>query len=309
MRVIFMGSPEFALPSLRSLFHRCDLALVITQPDRPAGRGRKVAASAVKIAAVELGIPLLQPTRLQDPNVISEMSKAMADVIVVAAYGRILPPQLLSLPSCGCVNVHASLLPRWRGAAPIQAAILHGDSHTGVTIMKMDPGLDTGPIIAQRSTPILPDETGGDLSARLADLGANLLLESLQPYCSGELPLTPQQESGATSAPMLTKADGRIVWHAPAIELERQVRAFEPWPTSYFHWEGRRITVRKSHIVPDRASQPGVVRVIDGIPAVGTSSDLLALDIIQPAGRKPIEGSAFLNGAPSFPEARLDIPA
>jgi methionyl-tRNA formyltransferase len=308
MRVVFMGSPDFALPSLHILAQDHELVAVVTQPDRPAGRGRKLAAPPVKIAALQLGIPVLQPISLKDADMPTQLKHHLPDVIVVAAYGKILPPAILELPPHGCVNVHASLLPRWRGGAPAQAAILHGDQETGVSIMRMDAGLDTGPIIAQRRTDILPDEIGGALSSRLASLGAELLAETLSPYCSGDIALCPQDDEQATFAPLLKKSDGLLDWRKTSLILYRQVRAFEPWPGSFFCWKDRRIAVRKAHSTPMDSAIPGRVTMTDDLPSIGTEAGLLVLDVIQPAGRKPMPASSFLHGAPDFAEAKLDVP-
>jgi methionyl-tRNA formyltransferase len=309
MRVIFMGSPEFALPSLHVLAQDFDLVGVITQPDRPAGRGRRLTSSPVKLAALDLGISPLQPRRLSDPEVLIYLKQLDPHLIIVTAFGQILPSSILDLPPFGCINVHASLLPRWRGAAPVQAAILHGDHETGVTIMKMDPGLDTGPIISQKPVPILPQETGGDLSMRLASLGAKLLQETLTPYCNGKLHTIPQDDSLATSAPLLRKSDGILDWRKPSTSLHLQVRAYEPWPRSFFQWQNQRIAVRKARSQLDLIVNVGeVVRFADH-PAVGTPLGALVLEIVHPPGRKPIPGNAFLNSAPSFLGSVLELPS
>ena len=309
MRVIFMGSPDFALPSFHVLAQDFDLVGVVTRPDRPAGRGRRLTASPIKLASLEIGVSPLQPRSLSSPEVLVSLRQLEPDVIVVAAYGQILPLSILELPPYGCINVHASLLPRWRGAAPIQASILHGDLETGVTIMKMDQGLDSGPIISQLSVPIHPEETGGELSTRLAALGAKLLQETITPYCSGNLPLIPQNDSLATSAPMLKKSDGMLDWRKSSSSLHFQVRAFEPWPRSYFHWQNQRIAVRKVQSQLDLAVGIGDVVRVGDLPAVGTSAGVLVLEIVQPPGRKPIPGDAFLNGSPSFLGSSLELPS
>jgi methionyl-tRNA formyltransferase len=200
------------------------------------------------------------------------------------------------------------LLPRWRGAAPVHAAILHGDAQSGVSIMQMDPGLDTGPIISQRQIPIILDETGGDLSSRLAALGAELLDETLIPYSRGELQPVPQNDNQATHAPLLKKSDGLLDWRKTAIELDRQVRAFEPWPGSFFHWKQRRITVRKAHSQSCESANPARVVLTGELPAVGTSAGLLVLDILQPAGRTSMPADTYLRGAPNFINAALHLP-
>jgi methionyl-tRNA formyltransferase len=219
------------------------------------------------------------------------------DVIVVAAFGQILRPAVLDLPRYGCLNIHASLLPRWRGAAPIQASMLAGDQETGITVMKMDPGVDTGPILSQRTLPIADDDTGGTLFAKMAHLGAELLLDTLPRYLSGELIPQPQPEEGATYAPLLKKEDGWLDFTRPAIELERRVRAMNPWPGVYFDWNGAPLKVLRARV--DGGKSPGVGRrlTVEGCPAVGTRAGILILQDVQPAGKKPMPGKAFLTGA------------
>ena len=307
MRVVFMGSPEFAVPSLRALIRSCEVVGVVTQPDRPAGRGRAPRPPAVKSVAAEAGLPLIQPDTLRVPGVVDQLKAWSPDLIAVAAYGQILRPDVLALPSYGCLNVHASLLPRWRGAAPIQAAILHGDSQTGVTIMKMEPGLDTGPILSQLSTTILPDDTGGILALRLAGLGAELLLAAIPAYTEGRLVPRPQDGALATHAPMLTKAAGALDFRRPAADLARQVRAFEPWPGSYLTWCDLRLTVRQARAADETCGDIGAIGMVDGFPAVATSSGSLVLQTVQPAGRRPMSGPDFARGARAFIGARLPI--
>ena len=299
MNVVFMGSPEFAIPSLNALAanHELDLVGIFTQPDRPAGRGRKIRSSPVKLRCRELEVRFYQPDSLKSPESISTLEILNTELIVVAAYGLILPQEFLDLPKFGSINVHASLLPRWRGAAPIQAAIHAGDSDTGVTIIKMDPGLDTGPILSQRRISILSSDTGGLLSERLADLGALLLIETISGYISGEIQPYEQDENKATYAPMLKKSDGRLDFLRPAIELERQIRAFNPWPSSYFEWGNKRIRIHKADALSDDTLEPGVVGMIDDVPAIGANPGTLLLQIVQPAGRKEMPGEDFLRGA------------
>lgn len=295
-RVVFMGSPDFALPSLRALATNFDVVGVVTQPDRPAGRGKQLTASPVKLFAQKAGIPLIQPERLRQPEAIEQLRAWAPDVIVVAAFGQILRQAVLDLPPHGCINVHASLLPRWRGAAPIQAAILHGDAETGVTIMKMDAGLDTGPMLSQRAIPIQPDDTAGSLSEKLSALGADLLVESLPKYLSGELTPKPQPEEGVTTVSMLDKAEGLLDPNLVAEILARKVRAFNPWPGAYLMWKGQPLKVHRAHVASGPSS-PGVNSVTNGLPAVGTAFRLLVLDEVQPAGKKPMSGAEFLRGA------------
>jgi methionyl-tRNA formyltransferase len=293
---VFMGSPEFALPVLRKLATQYPVVGVVTQPDRPAGRGRVLTPPPVKVMADELMLPVIQPRRLSEAEALEALQAWSPQLIVVAAFGQILRPAVLDLPEYGCINVHGSLLPRWRGAAPIQAAILHGDENTGITIMRMDPGIDTGPVLSQKSLSISPTDTGTSLSARLADLGANLLLESLPAYLSDELVPQPQDDSLATYAPMIQKEQGLLDFSTPALSLERQVRAFTPWPRSYFYWNNQLIMVRRAHVQDDRADPPGKHLIDQGFPAISTSSGILVLDELQLAGRKVQSGKAFLQG-------------
>ncbi len=295
-RILFMGSPEFALPSLRSLAERYPLVGVVTQPDRPAGRGRELAPPPVKSLALALGLPIIQPERLRAPEAMEQLHAWSPDLIVVAAFGQILRTEVLDLPPLGCVNVHASLLPRWRGAAPIQAAILHGDAETGVSIMRMDAGIDTGGVFSQLALPIAPGETAGAVSARLSEAGAALLLATLPAILEGAALPTPQDESQATYAPMLKKEDGALDFTQPAESLARRVRAFNPWPAAYTLWKGQPLKVLRARAVPG-AVAPGVAAVHQGLPAVGCAAGLLLLEELQPAGKKPMPGGDFLRGA------------
>jgi methionyl-tRNA formyltransferase len=302
-RVVFMGSPDFSVPSLRALVRRGEsetrpyhVVGVVTQPDRPGGRGGKLAPPAVKEAALELGLALIQPGKLRETDAMEQLRAWQPDVIVVVAFGQILRPEVLSLPQFGCVNVHGSLLPRWRGAAPIQAAILGGDEETGITIMKMDPGIDTGPLLSQRATPIQPDDTAGTLFEKLSTLGADLLLETLPAYLARQIQPQPQPEEGATYARMLKKEDGRLDWALPARELARRVRAFNPWPGAFFDWQGGPLRVLGAHAAEARA-EPGQHLVYEKLPAFGTGEGRLVLDEVQPPGKKPMAGRAFLAGA------------
>ncbi len=291
-----MGSPDFAVPTLRALAAHYPVVGVITQPDRPAGRGNLLTPPPVKVAAQQLGIEVLQPEKLRAPEAMQKLRDWNPDLIVVAAFGQILRPDVLNLPRHGCVNVHASLLPRHRGAAPIQAAILSGDSATGITIMLMDPGIDTGPMLSQRSIDILPDDTGGSLFEKLSALGGDLLLETLPRYLGGELQPQSQPAEGATYAPMLKKEDGLLDFTRPAVELERKVRAFSPWPGTFIHWQGAPLKIHKAHVQPGRW-EPGKLGILNGQPAVGTAEGLIVLDELQPPGKKSMPGKAFLAGA------------
>jgi methionyl-tRNA formyltransferase len=298
-RLVFMGSPDFAVPSLRALAEQYTLSGVVTQPDRPAGRGGAIAAPAVKQAALELGLPLIQPEKLRAPEAMEQLHAWSPDAIVVAAFGQILRPEVLGLPRFGCVNVHASLLPRWRGAAPVQAALLAGDTETGITIMQMDAGIDTGPILAQRGFLIEREATAGTLLASLSTLGAHLLLETLPRYLAGEIRPQSQPAEGASYAPMLKKEDGKLDFALPAEVLSRQARALNPWPGAFFELEGAQVKVLRAHATTETGSDlPAGTRLTLGkAPCITTGEGLLILDELQPPGKKPMSGKAFLAGA------------
>lgn len=296
-RIVFMGSPEFAIPSLKALARHYKVVGVITQPDRPSGRGRILSPPSVKVVAQELGIETIQPNRLRDASVWEKLLEWAPDVIVVAAFGQILRQNVLDLPRYGCVNVHASLLPRWRGAAPIQAAILHGDKVSGVSIMKMDVGIDTGPVLTQRSMPIQADDDAVSLGDKLAVLGSELLLETLPAYLRGETTPQIQDESQATYAPMLKKEEGELDFAQPAEYLERKIRAFFPWPGAYLIWQGNILKVKRAAVLPQRSLPQGKRSVVNGLPAIGTSEGVLLLREVQPAGKKWMNGEEFLRGA------------
>jgi methionyl-tRNA formyltransferase len=297
LRIVFMGSPDFAVPSLEALARAYSLAGVVTQPDRPAGRGRNLVPPPVKDAALRLGLPIMQPEKLRLPEAITQLQAWAPDLIVVAAFGQILRPEVLGLPQYGCINVHGSLLPRGRGAAPIQASILAGDQETGITIMKMDPGVDTGPILSQRALPIAADDTGGTLFTKMAPLGAELLLETLPSYLNGELTPQPQPGLGATYAPMLKKEDGKLDFTQSATSLERRIRAMNPWPGAYFEWKATALKVMRARVGSGSNPVMGSRFIFEGCPAVGTGEGILILEEVQPPGKKPMSGKAFLAGA------------
>jgi methionyl-tRNA formyltransferase len=298
-RVVFMGASEFSVPSLEALINAptLDVVGVVTQPDRPTGRGRKLRPTEVKQAALERGLPLFQPQSLRTPEATAQLAAWAPEVIVVAAFGQILRQDVLDLPVHGCVNVHASLLPRWRGN-PIAAAILAGDEVTGVTIMQMDAGLDTGPILAQREEPIHPGDTRATLEKRLAQLGAQLLVETLPPYLAGDLRPRPQPEEGAIYAGRLCKEDGRLDWSRPAVELDRQVRAFHPWPGAFTVWQGKQLKVVRAAPLPGWRGEapPGTVFALDDGVAVATGRGALRLEEVQWAGKRVMDIGAFLCG-------------
>ena len=314
-RLVFMGSPDFALPTLRLLAAKYSLVGVVTQPDQPAGRGRVLTPPPVKLLAKELGLPVIQPARLREPEAMAQLWAWQPDLIVVAAFGQILRPAVLDLPRFGCLNVHASLLPRWRGAAPIQAAILHGDGETGITLMRMDPGVDTGPVLSQRATPISSEDTAGTLSPKLAELGAQLLIDTLPGYLDGTILPHPQDAAEPTYAPMLKKEDGQLDFTQPVEALARRVCAFNPWPGTFTLWEGQMLKVHRAHVVgagereggqkpSEHASGPapiyGVRVVHHGLPAIAAAGGLLVLDEVQPAGKKTMPGKVFLQGAKNW---------
>ena len=298
IRLVFMGSPDFALPILRALAENYTLVGVVTQPDRPAGRGQALTPPPVKVMALEMDLPFIQPGRLKEPAALDQLRRWAPDLIVVAAFGQILRKEALDLPSRGCINVHGSLLPRWRGAAPIQAALLNGDEQTGITIMQMDAGMDTGPILSQRALPIQPEDTTATLGKRMAELGARLLIETLPKYLSGELRPQPQDNEQATYASMLKKEDGELKFNESAVQLSRRVRAFSPWPGAYTTCQGLYLKIHKAHAVAENASgkQPGEALVYQGLPAIACAEGLLLLDELQPAGKKSMPGKAFLAG-------------
>ncbi len=295
-RIVFMGSPDFAVPVLRALASHYSIVGVVTRPDQPSGRGRALKPPAVKLAAQELGLDIQQPPRLSSADALQRLQEFSPDLVVVAAFGQILKPEVLGLPTHGCINVHASLLPRWRGAAPIQAAILNGDAETGITIMKMDQGLDTGGILSQSRIPIEADDTAASLTTKLANLGSELLLQTMPAYLAGSLEIVPQDEHLATRAPMLKKQDGLLDFSSPADELERRVRAFNPWPGAHLTWTGGSLKVLRAHVEPGFAPVAKTLEV-GRLPAVGTARELLVLDQVQPAGKRSMDGRDFLIGA------------
>jgi len=296
-RIVFMGSPDFALPALRALASAYSVVGVVTQPDREAGRGRTLTPPPVKQLALELGLPVFQPETLRKPNAVAQLKEWDPDLIVVAAYGQILKLEVLNLPRFGCLNIHASLLPRWRGAAPIPATILAGDEITGITIMKMDEGLDTGPILAQRILHLQPNDTTASVTTALAQLGADLLLQVLPDYLTGRLQPIPQPNEGVTYAPMLKKEDGRLEFTRPAQELERRVRAMNPWPGAWFEWQGVPLKVWRASVAEGPANRPpGSRLLIRGRPAVVCGSGALVLEEVQPPGKRPMDSKSFLAG-------------
>lgn len=304
-KIVFMGTPDFALPSLTALLDSHTVVAVVTQPDRPSGRHRRLRPSPVKRAALEASIPLLQPERIRSGESISALRVMRADLFVVVAFGQILPQVLLDVPRIASINVHASLLPRWRGAAPIQAAIRAGDQETGVTLMIMDAGLDTGPVIAQRSAPISREETGKSLHDKLAQLGAELLVQSLPSFLDGSLSPRPQDDACATYAPTIKKAEGRLDWSRAAAELERTIRAFTPWPGSFTIWNGAPLKIHAGYAAAGLAS-PGLVFNHEKGIAIGTGAGLFFPTEVQMPGKTRLSIEAFVNGHGDFVGAVLE---
>jgi len=306
-RVVFMGTPEFAVPSLEALSRAYQVVGIVTQPDKHAGRGRRLSVSPVKQLAMEHEVPILQPRSVNDPESCSQIADLAPDVIVAVAFGQILKQDLLDLPSYGCLNVHASLLPRWRGAGPVAAAILAGDSVTGVTIMKLDAGMDTGPILAQREEPIRPSDTRLELETRLARLGADLLLDTLPGYLAGDIVPRPQPDQGVTFAPRLRKEDGLLDWSQPAVQLERQLRAFTPWPGVHTLLRGVQLKVLRASVMscPGVDAPPGTVVSLDGGVAVVAGEGALCLEEVQLPGKRRMDIAAFLCGQREFIGSRL----
>jgi methionyl-tRNA formyltransferase len=292
LRLVFAGTPEFAVPCLEAcLAAPADVVAVYTQPDRPAGRGRKLTSSPVKQRALEANIAVEQPETLKTPDAQQRLAGYAPDLMIVVAYGLILPKKVLAIPRLGCWNVHASLLPRWRGAAPIQRAILAGDAETGVDLMQMEAGLDTGPVLIERRTPIGDDDTGGSLHDRLATLGAEALAEGLARIARGEM-LTPraQAETGVVYAHKLEKSEGRLDWNEPASVLARKVRAFDPWPATEAEIWGERVRIWSAEAIDARTDQPPGTIVATGRDAidVATGKGLLRISAVQREGGRRI---------------------
>ena len=296
--VVLMGTPSFAVPALRALAAHHRVVGVVTQPDRRAGRGRRLVYSPVKEAALELGLPLFQPPTLRTAEAVRRLAAWQPEVIVVAAFGQILRPPVLELPPFGCLNIHASLLPRYRGASPVAAAILAGEPFTRVSLMLMDEGMDTGPILAQRTCSIAPEDTTGTLTGRLAEMGAQLLIETLPGWLAGAVQAQPQDANRATYCRLLRKEDGHLDWERSAAYLERQIRACDPWPGAYTTWRGRRLKVLHARLWdgPLPGDTPG--RVVDLSPGLGvlTGQGVLELLEVQLAGKKPLPADTFVRG-------------
>ena len=297
MRLVYMGTPQFAVQPLRALTAAGhEIAGVVTRTDKPAGRGRILAAPPVKRVARDLGIAVYQPRRVRAPEFIELLRKIEPEAIVVAAYGQLLPRELLTLPKFGCINIHASLLPAYRGAAPINWAIIRNERETGNTIMLMDEGMDTGAILMQESIPIGPEDTAGALTEKLSSLGAKLITRALPLIAAGKLVPLAQDASKATMAPLLKKGDGLVDWKLPAAEIHNRVRGLSPWPGAYCFLDGKMVKIIKTEVI-DGAGEPGTLYEKDkNTLGAGTGSGILRILSLQPEGGKPMTAGEFMRG-------------
>ena len=306
MRIVFMGTPDFAVSVLSRLIDKGhDIAAVYSQPDRLSGRGRKLVPTPTKRFAEERGLDVRQPKSLRPEDEYEALASLHAEVIVVAAYGLFLPPDALEIPPLGCLNIHPSLLPRYRGPSPVVSAILNGDAKTGVTIMKLDEGMDSGPILAQERVSIDEGETTPVLTRRLFDLGADLLVDTLPRWSSGDIQATPQDESRATFTTIVKKEDGEIDWTDDAARIARMVRAYEPWPGTFTYWEGKLLKILNATSMAGDAPPGQVIGLNDGDIGIGTGDGLLAVSRLQSEGRRPSDAQDFVRGYPNFVGAEL----
>jgi methionyl-tRNA formyltransferase len=297
MRIVFIGAGDIGVPTLHALLqsreHRP--AGVVTQPDKPVGRAQRIEAGPIKKAIVGTTMPILQPSRIKDRQAIEQIRVLLPDVIVVMAYGQILPRDLLEIPSVACLNLHASLLPRWRGAAPIQAAIAAGDRETGITVMYMAKGLDTGDILLQRKIDVLPADTGGSLHDRLAQIAPDALFDALKMLAEGSAPRIPQEEALATYAPKLTRDDGKIDWSEPAEAIERKIRAFNPWPGAFMKLHGQNLKIYSASIV-DLSGKPGKILCSEKELVIAAGKGAVSVDEVQLEGKRRMHVAEFLRG-------------
>jgi methionyl-tRNA formyltransferase len=301
LRLGFAGTPEFSVPALERLASLSSVCAVFTQPDRPAGRGQALKASPVKRRALELGLPLLQPASFKSAEALESLRGLALDILIVVAFGQILPSPVLQTPRLGCINIHASLLPRWRGAAPIQRALLSGDAHTGITIMRMNAGLDTGPMLAQRFTAILATDTGQSLHDRLAEMGADLMASTLPGIAAGSLREQAQPTEGVTYARKIDKSEARIDWRGDVLQVWRQVRAFNPWPIAETRLNGEQLRIFAAEPAGPEPPQPSAVApgtVLEDTDGIEVACGLGRLRVtrLQLAGRKPLAAADFLKG-------------
>jgi methionyl-tRNA formyltransferase len=298
MRIVFIGAGEIGVPTLGALLKsEHDVVGVVTQSDKPVGRTQQIEPPPIKKAITGTAMPILQPARIKDPHAIEEIRAITPDVIVVMAYGQILPRAVLEIPKIACLNLHASLLPRWRGAAPIQAAIAAGDQETGITVMYMDEGLDTGDILLERKLDILPTDTGASLHERLAQVAPEALFESLRLLTAKSAPRIPQDNAQATYAPKLKRDDGRIDWSEPAEVIERKIRAFNPWPGAFIKLDDRNLKVFSASLV-NGSGKPGEILPSEKELVIGAGNDALALGEVQLEGKKRMSAAEFLRGYP-----------
>jgi methionyl-tRNA formyltransferase len=308
-KIVFMGTPDFSVPSLKALIETQNVVGVVTQPDRPAGRGQQLKSSPVKVVAEAAAIPVYQPKSLRKEAAAEPLREWNPDVIVVAAFGQILRPHVLELPPHGCLNIHASLLPRWRGASPIQHAIMAGDAESGICLMQMDVGLDTGPVFTCRATPISADDTAAALHDRLSEIGAALMRDSLDDILAGKLIAQPQNDTLSTYAPMISKENGRLDWTKSAVELDRQIRAMTPWPGAFTTWQGSVIKILKASpgSKTTTLAPPGFVLydADERVTTVATGSGSLILETIQLAGKKAMSVADFIRGRTEFAGSQL----
>jgi len=297
MKIVYMGTPQFAVAPLRSLREAGhDIVSVVTRTDKPAGRGKVLTPPPVKVAAQELVIPVLQFKRLREPESVEELRRLTPDIIVVAAYGQILPKDVLELPHYGCVNIHASLLPAYRGAAPVNWAIIRGERETGVTIMQMDEGLDTGAMLLREAVAVGPADTAGSLLEKLSVLGSRMIVEALAGLAAGKLTPVPQDNAKATLAPLLKKEDGRIDWGRPAAEIHDRVRGLLPWPGAYTHLDGKLVKVLQTEVLDGNVDPGALIEGPQGTLEVGTGKGLLRITSLQPEGKRPMTAPEFLRG-------------
>jgi methionyl-tRNA formyltransferase len=310
LEIVFFGTPEFAVPALRTLIDsRHDLLALVSQPDRPRGRGRRLTPTATKLLAESRGVPVLQPERLRDDAWLAQFAALAPDLGVVAAYGKLLPDSLLTIPRLGMINVHASLLPRWRGAAPVHRAVIAGDRVTGVTIMRVVKELDAGPMLAAASREIGPDETSPEVERDLADMGASLVLEVVDRLAAGEVTATAQSEELATYAPKLTKAEGSIEWDLPGRQIHNLVRGLQPWPLVSGRLGGNRVLLHRTALTGDEASaRPGTITRAEGDSLEFASGDgqVVRILALQPEGRRVMSARDFLSGRPVAPGSLLE---
>jgi methionyl-tRNA formyltransferase len=298
MKIVYMGTPDFAVGPLEAIIQAGhEVAAVVTQPDKPKGRGKEMAQSPVKVCALQHQIPVLTPVKIKAQEAVEQLKQYPADIFVVAAFGQILSEEILQMPKYGCVNIHASLLPKYRGAAPIQWSIIDGETETGITIMQMDKGLDTGDILFQQKVPITAEDTGESLFDKLAKAGAELIVDALDKIQSRDVHPVPQDEEKSSYAKMLTKAVGRIDWNASAVEIERLIRGLNSWPSAYTQYHGKQLKIWKAKVVPTVQGTPGrIADVTKDEVIVCTGDGALALEEIQLEGKKRMSTREFLLG-------------